>query len=56
MNPWWCMDCRDAVKLDKHGRCGICASEAVDLIEPRGEITRSVSDIQRECVDALASA
>ncbi len=56
MNHWWCMDCRDAVKLDKHGRCGICDSEAVALIDPKSEITHSVSDIQTECVDALASA
>lgn len=31
---WWCMDCRSAVNLDKHGRCESCASEAVDLFNP----------------------
>ncbi len=31
-NHWWCMDCRTAVELDKHGRCGSCESEAVDQV------------------------
>ena len=30
MNGWWCMDCRSAVDLDRHGRCGSCESEAID--------------------------
>src|ERR1700676_540311 len=30
MNYWWCMDCRSAVELDRHGRCASCDSEAVD--------------------------
>jgi hypothetical protein len=30
MNYWWCMDCRSAVELDRHGRCASCQSEAVD--------------------------
>jgi hypothetical protein len=36
MNRWWCMDCRSEVKLDKHGRCGYCDSEAVDPIGQQG--------------------
>jgi len=36
MNRWWCMDCRSEVKLDKHGRCGYCESEAVDPIGQNG--------------------
>jgi hypothetical protein len=35
MNRWWCMDCRSAVDLDKHGRCGSCESEAVDSFNPK---------------------
>ena len=34
MNHWWCMDCRSAVDLDTHGRCGSCESEAVDPFHP----------------------
>jgi Zn finger protein HypA/HybF involved in hydrogenase expression len=33
MERWWCMDCKTPVTLDKHGRCDVCESEAVDLIE-----------------------
>lgn len=36
MNRWWCMDCRSAIELDKHGRCESCESEAVDSLNPRG--------------------
>jgi hypothetical protein len=31
-NRWWCMDCRAAVQLNRHGRCGTCESEAVDPV------------------------
>jgi hypothetical protein len=34
MNRWWCMDCRSAVDLDRHGRCEGCESEAVDSFNP----------------------
>jgi hypothetical protein len=27
---WWCVDCRTPIELDKHGRCGVCGSNAVD--------------------------
>jgi rRNA maturation endonuclease Nob1 len=43
MKLWWCMGCQGEVKLDKHGRCEICESEAVVLIAPRNEVTGSVS-------------
>jgi len=43
MNRWWCMDCRAIVELDKHGRCGCCESEAVDLMEQAGILTGPVS-------------
>jgi Zn finger protein HypA/HybF involved in hydrogenase expression len=33
MERWWCMDCKTPVELDTHGRCLVCQSEAVDLIE-----------------------
>jgi hypothetical protein len=36
MNRWWCMECQSEVKLDKHGRCGCCDSEAVDPIGQKG--------------------
>lgn len=43
MRLWWCMGCQGEVKLDKHGRCEICESEAVVLIAPQDEVIRSVS-------------
>jgi len=46
MNRWWCMDCRTAVETDRHGRCGNCGSEAVDLKEVTNELTASVSAAQ----------
>jgi hypothetical protein len=27
---WWCLDCRTPIELDRHGRCCICGSDAVD--------------------------
>ncbi len=30
MESWWCVDCRSAVELSQDGRCGSCASDAVD--------------------------
>jgi hypothetical protein len=46
MNRWWCMDCRSAVDLDRHGRCEGCESEAVDSFNlGNGQATpASVSD------------
>jgi ABC-type ATPase with predicted acetyltransferase domain len=46
MKRWLCMDCRNAVELDKHGRCGNCESEAVDLAETENGLTASVSSGQ----------
>jgi hypothetical protein len=45
MNHWWCMDCRLAVNLDRHGRCGSCESEAVHTLNPENgqAISASVS-------------
>lgn len=30
---WWCIDCDKRVQLDRHGRCGICCSDAVVSME-----------------------
>lgn len=30
---WWCADCRIPTKLDRHGRCDTCGSDAVDSME-----------------------
>ena len=54
MNRWWCMDCRSAVELDKHGRCGCCESEAVDLMESKDGLTDPVSMAQTATVNAPA--
>ena len=32
MNPWYCLDCNSVVELDKHGRCEVCQSSAVDHV------------------------
>gem|GEM_PF-6168072 len=29
---WWCADCRVPTDLDRHGRCGTCGSDAVDMM------------------------
>lgn len=29
---WWCADCRVPTDLDRHGRCGTCGSDAVDVM------------------------
>jgi hypothetical protein len=33
---WWCVSCFTQIDLDRHGRCSICGSEAVDRIIVRG--------------------
>jgi hypothetical protein len=43
MKHWWCMECKAKVGLDKHGRCEICESEAVDLLFTDGELNPPVS-------------
>jgi len=56
MKRWWCMDCRNTVELDKHGRCGNCESEAVDFTVPKDELTGSFSTIAVEYVGAQVGA
>ena len=29
---WWCLDCGTSVDLNNSGRCGICDSDAVDIL------------------------
>jgi len=29
---WWCVSCFTQIDLDRHGRCSICGSDAVDRI------------------------
>lgn len=29
---WWCVSCFAQIDLDRHGRCSICGSDAVDRI------------------------
>jgi len=36
MELWWCLDCRVRVELNRHGRCQLCNSEAVDTMERSG--------------------
>jgi hypothetical protein len=44
MKLWWCMECESEVKLGKHGQCGTCGSEAVDLLPAEDEVSGSVSE------------
>ncbi len=43
MKLWWCMECQTEVELNKHGRCGVCNSESVDLVFTENELKYSVS-------------
>jgi rRNA maturation endonuclease Nob1 len=45
MKLWWCVECQAKVELGKHGRCGMCGSEAVDLLPEDGELNRSASAV-----------
>jgi Zn finger protein HypA/HybF involved in hydrogenase expression len=56
MKRWWCMDCRNAVTLDKHGRCGNCESEAIDLIDEKNSLTGPISASQVSTGGTHASA
>lgn len=29
----WCADCRKEVELNRHGYCGVCGSNALDVAE-----------------------
>jgi hypothetical protein len=43
MKHWWCAGCEEEVGLDRHGRCGNCGSEAVDMVTVQDELNRPVS-------------
>jgi hypothetical protein len=56
MKHWWCMECQVEVELNKHGRCGICESEGVDLLSAEGELSSTVSDTPTDTQSVSASA
>jgi len=31
VKPWYCVNCHAVINLDKHGRCEVCGSDAVDV-------------------------
>ncbi|MGH9773830.1 MAG: hypothetical protein ACRD50_02660 [Candidatus Acidiferrales bacterium] len=33
MRKWWCADCIQPTQIDKHGRCGVCGSNAIDAAQ-----------------------
>jgi rRNA maturation endonuclease Nob1 len=48
MKRWFCMGCQKVVKLDKHGRCEICESEAVDLLFTEEQVNSPVSVVNND--------
>ena len=56
MKHWWCAECDAEVGLDRHGRCGICGSEAVELVPSQSELNRPVSAAATSSDPALARA
>jgi hypothetical protein len=48
MKLWWCVECEKEVKLGKHGQCGNCGSEAVDLLPAEDELNGSVSETPKK--------
>jgi Zn finger protein HypA/HybF involved in hydrogenase expression len=56
MKRWWCMDCRGEVEMDRHGRCGVCESEAVILAESDSELNGSVPVVKVEAPGSLVCA
>jgi hypothetical protein len=56
MNRWFCIDCRNQVETDRHGRCGVCDSEAVILAKPETEISGSVSMVNMDVPTSRACA
>jgi hypothetical protein len=55
---WWCADCRTPIELDKHGRCCVCGSNAVDSML-RASFWRmpnlSTRRIERELIQAAVA-
>ncbi len=47
MKHWWCMGCETQVKLDKHGQCETCGSEAVDFLGEKADVSPPLSE--RNC-------
>jgi Zn finger protein HypA/HybF involved in hydrogenase expression len=47
MKHWWCMECQAEVGLSKHGKCGNCDSEAVDLLPKDDDLTCSSSETSK---------
>lgn len=56
MNRWFCMDCRNKVQIDRHGRCGTCDSEAVILAEHQNDVNGSVSEVRMDAPTPQACA
>jgi hypothetical protein len=53
MELWWCLDCRSRVELNRHGRCQICGSEAVDSMERTG-MYKTASSVLTPVGDVIA--
>jgi hypothetical protein len=49
---WWCADCRVPTDLDRHGRCGTCGSDAVDMASRPNQLA-TVTAMQPEKENAV---
>lgn len=45
---WFCVDCRHPVDLDRHGRCVVCASDAVYAREVKISLHHFENDVYYE--------
>ena len=50
MEHWWCLDCLAEIETDRHGRCGVCGSEALGRIGlgQRPYQTQPLAELQQE--------
>ena len=53
MKHWWCMGCETQVRLDKHGQCDTCGSEAVDFLGEIKEVSHAASEGSRDLKTSL---
>lgn len=54
MKPWYCGDCQSVMNLDVHGRCEVCASDAVDIaLRPAMTVEGIAGGLTRDDLEEL---